>query len=151
MSNDPTNRGNWDNIFKQLANYGIVVTDSMREAINSWRDATNSVYSEAYLSNLGVSDGLISQYQDAIYDYEDNKTSENAKQIQQFHETFEDWKKDYDIATSKAEKAESELRNRVIDAFVSGYEKELEVLENGFSAIEEANDKLLSKISEQIE
>ena len=82
LASDPTNRAAWDAALERLT-ASDVKGEAITEFINNQQAALNARYSDTYLKNMGVSDGLISQY-----------TNASDEQLNQFHETFKKWKKD---------------------------------------------------------
>ena len=138
MSTDPTNREGWDKVVSALEDYGISPTEEFTKLIGI--ATKNARYSDTHLKNMGVSESLISQY---------NATTD--EEVEKFHATFEKWKKDYDIANDETAKTEHELIQKVIDAMVEGYEKQIDAQEEAYNAIAETNDKLVSQLSEKIQ
>jgi hypothetical protein len=91
------------------------------------------------LKNLGVSDAMIANYSNATGD-----------DLANFHETFKKWKKDYDTVSSEAAKADHELMERTIEAIVENREKQIAAYEEAVNAEAEANNALITKISENV-
>jgi septal ring factor EnvC (AmiA/AmiB activator) len=91
------------------------------------------------LKNLGVSDAMIANYNNATGD-----------DLARFHDTFKKWKKDYDTVNSEAKKAEHELIEQTIEAIVENREKQIAAYEEAVNAEAEANSALIAKISENV-
>lgn len=143
MAGKETSLEGWESVRAKLESFGMLNAD-MEQFLQDIIASSGALYSEKYLSDIGVSNKLYAQYQDAVR----NKDSE---EIERFHKTFAKWRKDYNIAQSDQSKAEHELINQVIDATVESYEKQISAYEEGANAISEANEKLISSISASIE
>jgi hypothetical protein len=92
------------------------------------------------LQSIGVSEELISHYRNA-----------EGEELKDFHNTFAKWKDYYKTANDKGAKTRSDLIRRAIDAIVEGYEKQIDAQEELYDTINEANEKMLSLLSEKIE
>ena len=135
LSTDPTNREAWDSVKEKLADYG----EAVASFINEQQELFDTRYSDTYLQNLGASQALIDRYNAAQGDELDN-----------FHNTFKKWKKDYDTANSEAAKADHELMTQTIEAIINSREKQIEAYEEAANAEAEANSNLITKISENV-
>jgi hypothetical protein len=82
-------------------------------------EASSAVYSDAFLEKIGVGGTIISNYKNAV-------ESKNAESIGKFHETFKDWRKDYEIANSAQAKAEHELVVMAAEKLAEDYNKQIE-------------------------
>lgn len=144
MSEDPTNRENWEQIIQLLEESGLNLTSAIGKQISLFisNSANNSGsrYSDAHLKKMGVSDNLISHYQNA-----------EGKELERFHKTFKKWEEDYAIANDDAAKTEDALIKQVVDALARNQEKSVEAQEEVANAITDANDKMLSLVSKKIE
>ena len=136
MSTNPTDIVKWQSVVDTLAEFGV----DAKEFISTTADALGARYSESDLSAMGVSQELISHYNNAT-----------GEELESFHDTFEQWRKRYNTANDKKAKTEHELINKVIDAMIEGYEEQIDAYEETSSAITEANDKLISRLSEKIQ
>jgi hypothetical protein len=103
-------------------------------------EGVDSRYSEDHLKGMGVSEELISHYQNA-----------EGEELARFHKTFSKWKDAYETANDKGEKARSELIRKAVDAIIESYEKQIDAQEELYDTINEANDKMLSLLSAKIE
>ena len=137
MSYDTTNRGNWEKIEAFLAEWGYDPSNFM----SATAGAFGAKYSIGDLTAFGATSDVIEEY---------INTSDQGK-IDRFHTTFKQWQKDYKIANSEAKKAEHDLITQAIEALENGYEEQIQAYEDSYNATAEANNKLISRISENIE
>ena len=144
FKDDPTNREKWEGLEQVLEDYEVTVTDTMRTFIAKATEATGSIYSSSWLSTIGVSSKMESQYRQAI---EDNQTEILAR----FHATFKKWGEYYKQATSESYKAQHELINKVAERLIDNLEKQIEEQEKLAESIDEANSKMLDKMQESID
>ena len=135
LSSDPTNREAWEAVRERLAIYG----ESVVGFINEQQKAFNTKYSDTFLKNLGVSDQMIANYNNA-----------EGAELDAFHSTFKKWKQDYDTVNSEAKKADHELMEQTIEAIIDSREKQIDAYEEAVNAEAEANSKLISKISNNV-
>ena len=136
MADDPTSRGGWNSVMELLKNYGIDITGVM----GLTADALDARYSSKELSTMGVSQELINQYLQA-----------SGEDVNKFHRSFEEWEKDYETMSNAEAKTRHELLERVIDAIVENYEKQIDAYEETAEAIEQANSDLISQLSNKIQ
>jgi hypothetical protein len=104
---------------------------------------TEATYSNEWLSGMGVSEELISQYQAAI-------AGGDPATMNKFHETFKKWRQDYNTVSDESKKTEHELIEKTVDAIVESREKQIDAYEEAVNAEAEANSKLISKISDNV-
>lgn len=150
MSQDITNRGDWESLLKTFAENGIKI-EGLDDFINTTIDAVSSTYTNAYLQNMGVGENLIKFYQNAANDGDKGA-------LEKFHQTFKNWKRDYDLANSESAKAEHELITQAANELAEQYneqieqqEKLLEEQESIYDAVNEASSKIVDKLQKQIE
>lgn len=134
------NKEQWEQIIPTLEKMGVTVTENMRKAVELGMQGINSKYSDTYLKSLGVSEELISHYQNA-----------EGEDLKAFHKTFTKWKDYYETANDKGEKTRNDLVREVVDAIIEGYEEQINAQEELNETIGEANDKMLSFLSKKIE
>ena len=150
MSQDITDRGDWESLLKTFAENGIKI-EGLDDFINTTIDAVSSTYTDAYLQNMGVGKNLIKFYQNAV-------NAGDKDTLGKFHQTFKNWKKDYDLANSESAKAEHELITQAANELAEQYneqieqqEKLLEGQESVYEAVNEASSKIVDKLQKQIE
>ena len=150
MSQDITDRGDWESLLKTFAENGIKI-EGLDDFINTTIDAVSSTYTDAYLQNMGVGENLIKFYQNAV-------NAGDKDTLGKFHQTFKNWKKDYDLANSESAKAEHELITQAANELAEQYneqieqqEKLLEGQESVYDAVNEASSKIVDNLQKQIE
>lgn len=150
MSEDVADRGDWESLQKTLVENGIKIT-GLDEFLTTAIDAVSSTYTDAYLQNMGVGENLIKFYQNAV-------TGGDKNTLKRFHETFKDWKADYDLANSESAKAEHELITQAAEKLAEQYneqieqqEKLIEGQESVYDAVNEASSKIVDNLQKQIE
>jgi P2-related tail formation protein len=92
MAGKETSLEGWESVRSKLESFGMLDAN-MEQFLQDIIASSGAFYSEKYLSDIGVSNKLYAQYQDAVR----NKDSE---EIERFHKTFAKWRKDYNIAQS---------------------------------------------------
>lgn len=150
MSQDITDREDWETLLKTLTEGGLKI-EGLDDFINTTIEAVGSAYTSAHLQSMGVGENLIKFYQNAV-------GAGDKDTLGKFHQTFKNWKKDYDLANSESAKAEHELITQAANELAKQYneqieqqEKLLESQESVYEAVNDASSKIVDKLQKQIE
>ena len=144
MSKTPYTREKWEGLLQAFTDYGIPVSDDMRDFVNNTMAATNASYSDKWMKEMGVSDKLITNYGAAI-------ASKDSQTVERFHSTFQKWRENWATANDESAKAQHELITQVAERLIENFEKQIEEQENLYDAITEGNDKLLNKMQQSVD